>query len=332
MKNKKIAFVFFLGILILMIAAFVSISYGAKSVAFLDVAKALFGGKSTDYNINVVKARIPRTIFGIIAGASLSISGVLMQSITKNPIADPSILGVNSGASLFIVLGITFLNIQSKMSYIAFAFLGAMFAALLVYRLASFGFGGATPIKLALSGSAISIALSSIISMIVMPNSNVMTTYRFWQIGSIGGTSYEDIKLILPITILAIFVSLCMSNSLNTLSLSEETAIALGLNVNRTKIIAAICGVLLCATTTALAGPISFIGLMVPHFVRMLIGSNHAPLIAISGVYGSSILLFSDVLGRVLGRPAELESGIMTALIGAPVFIFLVRKAKVSNL
>ena len=207
-----------------------------------------------------------------------------------------------------------------------------MLTALIVYKLASVGYGGPTPIKLAISGSATSIALSSIISLIVMPDSSVMTTYRFWQIGSIGGTNYDDIKLILPITILAIIVSLCFSGNLNTLLLSEETAIALGLNVNRTRAIAAICGVLLCATTTALAGPISFIGLMVPHFIRMIVGSNHIPLIICSGIYGSSVLIISDVLGRILGRPGELESGIMTALIGAPVFIFIIRKAKVQSL
>ncbi len=330
-KNKAIT-ITVLGIVILFIAIALSITYGTKSVGLSHVWDAILGRNTDVYEVNIVQTRIPRTIFGIIAGASLSISGVLMQSITRNPIADPSILGVNAGASLFIVAGIAFFNIQSKFSYIGLSFAGAMLTALIVYKLASVGYGGPTPIKLAISGSATSIALSSIISLIVMPDSSVMTTYRFWQIGSIGGTNYDDIKLILPITILAIIVSICISGNLNTLLLSEETAIALGLNVNRTRAIAAICGVLLCATTTALAGPISFIGLMVPHFIRMVVGSNHIPLIICSGIYGSSVLIISDVLGRILGRPGELESGIMTALIGAPVFIFIIRKAKVQSL
>lgn len=330
-KNKAIT-ITVLGIVILFIAIALSITYGTKSVGLSHIWDAILGRNTDVYEVNIVQTRIPRTIFGIIAGASLSISGVLMQSITRNPIADPSILGVNAGASLFIVAGIAFFNIQSKFSYIGLSFVGAMLTALIVYKLASVGYGGPTPIKLAISGSATSIALSSIISLIVMPDSSVMTTYRFWQIGSIGGTNYDDIKLILPITILAIIVSICISGNLNTLLLSEETAIALGLNVNRTRAIAAICGVLLCATTTALAGPISFIGLMVPHFIRMVVGSNHIPLIICSGIYGSSVLIISDVLGRILGRPGELESGIMTALIGAPVFIFIIRKAKVQSL
>ncbi len=332
MSNKKIILSYGLGIIILILALFFSITYGVKSVGFSDVIKAFTDSNSTDYNVNIVQARIPRSIFGLMAGAALSISGVLMQSITRNPIADPSILGVNTGASLFIVIGITFFNIQSKLSYIGLSFAGAVITALFVYKLASAGYGGPTPIKLAISGAATSTALASFVSLIVMPNSSVMTTYRFWQIGSIGGTSFEDIKLILPIIVIAVIVSLMLSDNLNTLLLSEDTATSLGLNVNRTKAIAAICGVLLCAATTALAGPISFVGLMVPHIVRMIIGNDHKHLISCSGLYGASILLISDVLGRLLGRPGELETGIMTAIIGGPIFIIIIRKAKVQSL
>ena len=328
MSNKKIALAYGLGIILLILTLFISITYGVKSVGLTDVIKAFTEKHSTDYNVNIVQARIPRSIFGLIAGAALSISGVLMQSITRNPIADPSILGVNTGASLFIVIGITFFNIQSKLSYIGLSFTGAILAAFFVYKLASAGYGGATPIKLAIAGAATSTALSSFVSLIVMPNSSVMTTYRFWQIGS----TFDDIKLVLPFIVIAIFVSFLLSNNLNTLLLSEDTATALGLNVNRTKAIACVCGVLLCATVTALAGPISFVGLMVPHIIRMVIGSNHYNLIACSGIYGASILLISDVLGRILGAPGELETGIMTAIIGAPIFIFIIRKAKVQSI
>jgi len=332
MENKKARKLFLIGIIILILSIIISVSYGTKSVGPADVINAVLGKNTTDYNVNVVQARIPRTIFGIIAGASLSISGVLMQSITRNPIADPSILGVNTGASLFIVIGIAFFNIQSKAAFIGLSFAGALITALFVYKLASLGYGGPSPIKLAISGAATSTALSAFVSMITMPDSSVMTTYRFWQIGSIGGTSYEDIMLILPIFLCAVTTSLLLSDNLNTLLLSEETAHSLGLNINRTKAIAAVCGVLLCGTTTALAGPISFVGLMIPHLIRMIIGSNHVPLIIYSGIYGSSILLISDVLGRILGRPGELESGIMTALIGAPIFVLIIRKAKVQSL
>ena len=332
MSSKKVALAYSLGIVILILSMFIGLTYGVKSVGLSDVIQAFTNSNSTDYNVNIVQARIPRAIFGLLAGAALSISGVLMQSITKNPIADPSILGVNTGASLFIVIGITFFNIQSKLSYIGLAFTGAVITAFFVYKLASAGYGGPTPIKLAIAGAATSTALSAFVSLIVMPNSSVMTTFRFWQIGSIGGASFEDVILVIPFIVFAIIVSLLLSDNLNTLLLSEDTAIALGLNVNRTKAIAAVCGVMLCACITALAGPISFVGLMVPHLVRMIIGTNHRTLIVCSGIYGGVILLISDVLGRVLGRPGELETGIMTAFIGGPVFIYIIRKAKVQSL
>ncbi|PHU34588.1 FecCD family ABC transporter permease [Pseudobutyrivibrio ruminis] len=332
MINRKIQLAYIIGIAILILTLFISVTYGVKSVGLSDVIEAFCNSNSTDYNVNIVQARIPRSVFGLIAGAALSISGLLMQSITKNPISDPSILGVNTGAALFIVTGIAFFNIQSKLAYIGASFIGAIIAALFVYKLASAGYGGPTPIKLAISGAATSTALSSFVSLIIMPNSSVMTTYRFWQIGSIGGTSFDDIKLALPFILIGITISLLISNNLDTLLLSEDTATALGLNVNRTKAIAALCGVLLCATVTALAGPISFIGLMVPHIIRMIFCSNHLHLITLSGIYGASILLISDVLGRILGRPGELETGIMTAIIGGPVFILIIRKAKVQSL
>ena len=332
MNSKKTQLAYIIGISILILALFISITYGVKSVGLSDVIDAFIDSNSTDYNVNIVQARIPRSVFGLIAGAALSISGLLMQSITKNPIADPSILGVNTGASLFIVIGITFFNLQSKLSYIGVSFIGAIITALFVYKLASAGYGGPTPIKLAIAGAATSTALSSFVSLIVMPNSSVMTTYRFWQIGSIGGTSFDDIKLVLPFILIGIILSILLSNNLDTILLAEDTATALGLNVNRTKAIAAFSGVLLCATVTALAGPISFVGLMVPHIIRMVLCSNHLHLICLSGIYGASILLISDVLGRILGRPGELETGIMTAIIGGPIFIIIIRKAKVQSL
>lgn len=330
-KQKKILFSIFIGTLTLLIVSFLSLTYGAKAVSLADVRDALLG-QGDSFTVNVVRARIPRTIFGLLAGAALSVSGVLMQTITRNPIADPSILGVNTGASLFIVCGISLLHIQSKLSYIGFAFAGAMLTALLVYKLASMGYGGATPMKLALSGAAVSTALSSLVSAFVIPDSSVMTTFRFWQIGSIGGVSTEDILYLLPITLFIIVCSYAMAGDLNILLLSEESATALGLHVTRTRLLAALLGVLLCSVTTALAGPISFIGLMVPHVIRMLLDSDLKILIPFSALYGSSVLLFSDILGRVLGRPGELESGIMTALLGAPCFIWIIRKAKVQSL
>lgn len=331
-SKKRFVFTLLLGILVLFLAILVSVTYGAKRVEAADIINAFLGRNITDYNVNVVQARIPRTVFGILAGISLAVSGTLMQSITRNPIADPSILGVNTGASLFVVFGIAYLNITSKIAYVGLAFIGAILTAFLVYKLASMGFGGATPIKLALSGAAVSTALSSLVSTIMMPSSHVMDSFRFWQIGSISGANYADIKIILPVVIVGGLASMFLAPGLNTLALGDETACSLGLHVNRTRAMAALVGVMLCAVTTALAGPIGFLGLMVPHLVRLLVGADHCILIPISALYGGSILLIADVLGRIFGRPGELESGIMTALIGAPCFIIIIRRTKVQNI
>ncbi|MCR5792041.1 MAG: iron ABC transporter permease [Lachnospiraceae bacterium] len=330
--NRVLLLMLLAGVLLLLVSIVLSITYGAKQVELTDVISALFGKKQTTYNVNVVRARIPRTVFGILAGAALSMSGVLMQSITRNPIADPSILGVNTGASLFVVIGISLFHIQSKPVYMLLAFAGALVTAFFVYRIASFGYGGVTPIKLALAGAAVSTALSSMVSALVMPDTSVMTTFRFWQVGSIGGADFEDIRLLLSPMLLGFVLCFFLATKLNTLALGDETACALGLNVNRIRGIAALIGVLLCACTTALAGPIGFIGLMIPHLIRSFIGDNHEVLLPMSALYGSGVLILSDLIGRILGSPGELESGVMTALIGVPCFVFIIRKAEVQSI
>ena len=255
-----------------------------------------------------------------------------MQSITRNPIADPSILGVNTGASLFVVSGIAFLHIKTGNQYIWLAFAGAALTALLVYGLASVGNGGVTPIRLALAGAAASTALQSLVNTIMLPNTQVMDEFRFWQVGSISGASWDDIRLMFPYLMLGFVIAFCLIPSLNVLALGDDVATGLGVNVNLIRGLAAFSGVVLCASVTALAGPISFIGLMVPHLVRTVVGSDLKKNMPLSAVSGSCILLLSDVLGRILGRPGELESGIVTALIGGPVFIFIIRKVRVRSI
>ena len=312
---------FLTGIISLSCLAFcvlASVACGAKSVGFQTVIRSLFHLGESSFDANVVQARIPRTVFGVLAGAALSISGALMQAITRNPIADPSILGVNTGASLFVVFGIAFLHINKGIQYIGLAFAGAALTAILVYGLASIGHGGATPIKLALAGAAASTA--------------VMDQFRFWQTGSISGADWADIRLLLPCFVIGFFLSIFLAPSLNALALGDDAATGLGLNVPLIRASSALAGVLLCASTTALAGPIGFVGLMIPHLMRLLLGPDMRKILPLSAVGGACLLLFADVLGRILGRPGELESGIVTALIGAPVFIFIIRKAKVNSL
>ena len=332
MGNKKFIFSIILCLALLSIMVIFSISLGAKSIAFSKVADVLLGNDPDSLEAAIILQRIPRSVFGILAGGALGISGALMQSITRNPIADPSILGVNTGASLFVVVGIAFFNITVAYQYIWLAIIGAGVTAVFVYSVASMGKDGATPLKLALSGSAVSIVLGSLVSTIMLPNNRVMEAFRFWQVGSIGSATWENIMLISPFLIVGFIISMFISGYLNNLALGDEAATALGTNVVMTRTIGALSSVLLCGATTALAGPIGFVGLIIPHIIRLIFGSEMSKMLPLSFLGSAILMLISDIIGRIISLPGETEVGIVTAVLGAPVFILAIRKGRVKSL
>lgn len=332
MGKKKFVFSIILCLALLSVMAIFSISLGAKSIAFSKVIEVLLGNDPDSLEQAIILQRIPRTIFGILAGGALGISGALMQSITRNPIADPSILGVNTGASLFVVAGIAFFNITVAYQYIWLAIIGAGVTAVFVYSVASMGKDGATPLKLALSGSAVSIVLGSLVSTIMLPNNRVMEAFRFWQVGSIGSATWENIMLISPFLVVGFIISMFISGYLNNLALGDEAATALGTNVVMTRTIGALSSVLLCGATTALAGPIGFVGLIIPHIIRLIFGSEMGKMLPLSFLGSAILMLVSDVIGRIISLPGETEVGIVTAVLGAPVFILAIRKGRVKSL
>ena len=332
MGKKKFVFSIILCLALLSIMAIFSISLGAKSIAFSKVVDVLLGNDPDSLEATIILQRIPRTVFGILAGGALGISGALMQSITRNPIADPSILGVNTGASLFVVAGIAFFNITVAYQYIWLGITGAGVTAVFVYSVASMGKDGATPLKLALSGSAVSIVLGSLVSTIMLPNNRVMEAFRFWQVGSIGSATWENIMLISPFLIVGFIISMFISGYLNNLALGDEAATALGTNVVMTRTIGALASVLLCGATTALAGPIGFVGLIIPHIIRLIFGSEMSKMLPLSFLGSAILMLISDVIGRIISLPGETEVGIVTAVLGAPVFILAIRKGRVKSL
>jgi len=332
MGNKKFVFSIILCLALLSIMVIFSISLGAKSIAFSKVADVLLGNDPDSLEAAIILQRIPRSVFGILAGGALGISGALMQSITRNPIADPSILGVNTGASLFVVVGIAFFNITVAYQYIWLAIIGAGVTAVFVYSVASMGKDGATPLKLALSGSAVSIVLGSLVSTIILPNNRVMEAFRFWQVGSIGSATWENIMLISPFLIMGFIISMFISGYLNNLALGDEAATALGTNVVMTRTIGALSSVLLCGATTALAGPIGFVGLIIPHIIRLIFGSEMSKMLPLSFLGSAILMLISDIIGRIISLPGETEVGIVTAVLGAPVFILAIRKGRVKSL
>ncbi|WP_236896615.1 FecCD family ABC transporter permease [Clostridium beijerinckii] len=329
MRFRKTVGIYLGSIFLLGICVVISLAFGSKNIGISQAINALLNSDDTSFAALVVRERVPRTIFSIMAGASLGISGALMQSITRNPIADPSILGVNTGASLFVVIGIAFFNINSANEYIWIALVGAGITSIFVYTIASIGSGGMTPIKLALAGSATSAVLTSLVSVIILPRSEVIDAYRFWQVGSVSGATWESIHLMLPFLIIGLIISIISAPALDILALGDEVATGLGVNIGIIRIICAIAGVILCGATTAIAGPIGFVGLMIPHSIRLIFGSNLRGLVPMSAIGGAVLLTISDVLGRVIGSPGELQVGIITAFLGAPILIIIARKAKV---
>lgn len=332
MKSSQFTGIILISLVGLGLCILLSLTLGARVIPINETFEAIFSNQRATVNQVVVFERIPRTIFGIIAGMALGVSGALMQAITRNPIADPSILGVNSGASLAVVIGIAFFSIGSVNAFIWFAIGGAAVTALAVYTIGSIGPGGPTPIKLALAGAATSAALSSLVSVIMLPRTEVMNLFRFWQVGSISGATWEGISTVLPFLIIGLGVSFALAPALDILALGEELASGLGVKTNTIRVIGATGGVLLTGATTAIAGPIGFVGLMVPHIARLAVGSSLKRVLPLSAIGGATLLLGSDVIGRVLGRPSELEAGIITAFIGAPILIMIARKAKVKML
>lgn len=316
-------------LLILFLSSIVlSVAFGSRAVSFTGIIDGLFHPDVTSHEATVVRQRIARTIFSIMCGAALGVSGALMQSVTRNPIADPSILGVNTGASLFVVCGIAFFNSSAASDYIWLAIIGAIITAIFVFSIGSLGASGATPLKLVLAGAATSVILSSLVTAIMIPRTNVIDEFRFWQVGSVGAGNWTSVQLLLPFLLIGILLAICTAPALNALALGDEVATGLGVRTGMLRMIAAFAGVLLCGVVTALAGPIGFIGLLATHLIRLVIGADIRFIVPLAALAGASILTISDVCGRFLGSPGELEVGILTAFIGAPILILITMKAK----
>jgi len=302
-----------------------SVAVGARDVTLADIAAA-FGGATDTIAEAAVAKRIPRTILAALAGAALGLAGAVMQGVTRNPLADPGILGVNMGAALAVVVGIAWFGMAAAHAYIWTAIFGAAVSALFVFAVGSLGRGGPTPLKLALAGTATSIALASFITAVVLPRNDIAEGVRSWQVGGVGGATFAAIGHVLPFLLVGFGLGLLSARKLNSLALGDELAAGLGERVALARGIASLGAVVLCGATTAICGPIAFVGLLVPHFCRLLVGVDHRWLLPFSALGGASLLLASDVLGRIVARPGELDVGIVTAFVGAPFFIWIVQR------
>jgi iron complex transport system permease protein len=316
---------------VLLLLAAASVSVGSRDVGWSDILAAL-GGSSENLGQAAVTKRIPRTVLAIVVGAALGLSGAVMQGVTRNPLADPGVLGINMGASLAVVAGIAWFGLFAATSIVWTAVFGAAVAAVFVYAVGSLGRGGPTPLKLALAGAATSAALASFLTAVALPRGDIAASIQSWHIGGVGGATVSTIATALPFLAVGFVVSLLSARSLNSLALGDELAAGLGERVAVARGSAALGSVLLCGAATAVAGPIAFVGLVVPHLCRLLVGVDHRWLLPFSALTGAGLLTASDVLGRVVARPSEIDVGIITALVGAPFFIAVVRRQKVREL
>lgn len=320
-------------VVVLAVAVLASLALGARDIAPGDVLAALTHPVPGDPDHDVVlDQRIPRTLTGLAAGAALGLAGAIMQGITRNPIADPGLLGVNAGASLFVVLAITALGITSPAGYVWFAFAGAAAAAAVVYGVGAIGREGATPVKLALAGTALTAGLTSIITLLLLTDSDTLNSYRRWSVGSIAGRGTDMLVALLPFLVVGAVLALATGRTLNLLAMGDDLARGLGQNLRVVRAVAAAAIVLLAGSATALAGPIVFVGLVVPHLARPWTGPDYRWILPYSMVLGPVVLLAADVVGRLVVRPGELEAGIVVAVVGAPALIAVVRRVKLAGL
>ena len=322
-----------LSVSILTFMVLLSLRCGSLEIDNATAWNALFNYDDTvQGQIVVRKLRVPRTLLGAAAGACLAVAGAITQGVTRNPLGAPSILGVNTGASFAIVTAIFLGGVVSPGGYVWFAFLGAAGAAVLVYAVALVGSGGATPVKLALAGVVITALLGAWTTSLLLLDQETLDQTRFWLAGSIAGRGTEELELLWPIIVIALVSGMSLGSQVNLLSMGEDVAAGLGQRVALVRGISAVVVVALAGGAVAIAGPVGFIGLAIPHMVRSLVGPDYRWILLYSLLLGPCLLLSADVVGRVIVRPSELQVGIVTAAIGAPFLIYLVRFTKLSEL
>ncbi|MGW8635769.1 FecCD family ABC transporter permease [Streptomyces sp. NPDC055793] len=304
-----------------------SLAVGSGDVSAHDLVHGLLDpDRSVRGQLVVREVRIPRTLAGLLAGVALGLAGTVMQGVTRNPLADPGLLGINAGAAVAVVFAMSVLSLTEPGQYIWFGFLGACLAAVLVYGVASFGREGATPVKLALAGAAATALLVSVTDTILLTDSRTYDQFRFWQVGALDGRETDVLLQALPFVVAGAVLALGLGPRLNGLALGDDVARALGQRVAVTRLAGAASTVLLCGAATAVAGPIAFVGLAVPHAVRVITGPDHRWILPYSALLAPALLLVADVVGRVVAPPGEVQVGVVTAAIGCVPFILLVRR------
>ncbi|MEU2608581.1 FecCD family ABC transporter permease [Streptomyces albus] len=318
------------GLAALALAVLLSLALGSRAVAPSAVWDALLHGGHSNAAEVVRSMRLPRTLVGVMVGAALGLAGTVMQGLTRNPIAEPGILGVSQGAAVGVVCAIAFAGVHTLSGYVWFGFVGAGVAALAVYAVAARGRGGATPVKLALSGAAVNALLVAVVSGILTTRAAALDEFRFWQVGSLAGRDAAIAAQVWPFLVAGAVLVFSVARGLDALALGEDVARGLGARVGTVRIVGGLGATVLTGAGVAAAGPLAFVGLAVPHMARALVGGGHRWLLPMAAVLGPVVLLVSDVVGRLVMPPGEVPAGVMTALVGVPFLVTLVRRKAVA--
>ncbi|HEY0605503.1 MAG TPA: iron ABC transporter permease [Herpetosiphonaceae bacterium] len=311
---------------LLAVAMMTSIAFGTADIAAADVWAALVAYNPSSMEHLIIRTlRVPRAVIAALVGAALAVAGALMQGLTRNPLADPGILGIETGASLGVVSAVFFLNISSLRIYALFAFLGAAVTAIAVYGLGSLGRGGPTPLKITVAGAIFTALLTSLTTGILILNQRTLEEVRFWLAGSVAGRDLNLLLQVAPYLLVGLVFAFALGRQITTISLGDDVARGLGQRTGWVKGLTAIATVLLAGGAVSVAGPIGFVGLVIPHITRFLVGQDYRWILPYAALVGGIFLVLCDVLARLVLSGFELPVGIMTALVGGPVFVYLVR-------
>lgn len=323
---RALGLVVAIGVLALIVL--LSVWIGTRDIPFATTWDVLWHNDGSSAGVIIHSYRIPRTLLGFFVGAALGLSGALMQALTRNPLADPGLLGISLGASSGVVVAIAFFGITAVLGYVWFAFAGAAVASVVVYLIGSSGRSTATPERLVLAGAALTAVLYAFNTAVLLLDPRAFDDFRFWNVGSLAGRGFDVLWVVLPFIAVGIVLALALIRPLNVLAMGDQLGKALGADLGRTRVIGALSVTLLCGAATAAVGPIGFVGLAVPHVARLLVGPDQRWVLPYSLVLAPMLLLGADVLGRVIAAPSELQVAIVTAFLGAPVFIALCRRRK----
>ncbi|MEU3271273.1 iron ABC transporter permease [Saccharomonospora sp. NPDC006951] len=317
---------------LVVLAVVLSMKVGARPLSWAELSDGLlrFSGDRSD--IVVRHVRLPRTVAGLVAGVCLGLSGAVAQGITRNPLAGPDTLGVNAGAAAAMIAVFAMPGLGALTGYVWFGFLGGALAALAVYAIGGSGRDGATPVKLALAGAAVSALLTAMTSAFILLDRDLFARYRYWIIGSLARADLITVGQAVPFAVAGMLIAVLLVRRLDAVALGEDTARGLGVRPGVTRGGGLVAVVVLAGTATAIAGPVAFVGLVAPHAARALAGTAHRWVLPLSALLSAALVLLADVAGRVVIAPEEVQIGVTAAVLGGPAFLYLVRTRKVAEL